>query len=206
MKYLLPIVLFCVGTVPCYAASAEEIIGKTVTNYDNMTTLYLEFSNVLCDEALGTCNITDGVIYFRKPSLFRLETEHPQRTYVGDSEFLWIYLPDEERVIKQNMTELPFQVNPDYFLRDYDERFVATLVEENEQTCQIDLTPKDSMDLYEKITVKIDKEHFTITGIAVFDEVGSENKYDFHKIEINQKISQKQFEFKPPSGVRIDEY
>ena len=190
----------------CYALDVDEIISKTVTNYENMRTLYIEFSNVLCDEASGTCIMTDGVIYFQKPNLFRLEMESPEQVYIGDSSTLWIYIPAENRAIKQSMTELPFQVNPDLFLRDYDERFTATLIEETEETYMIRLIPKDSTDVYDRINVDIAKDQYTIVGIAVFDDVGSENKYDFHEVEIDARISKKLLEFKPPSGVRVDEY
>lgn len=192
--------------VHCYAMSVEEIIEKTIANYENMTTLHVEFSNVLCDEASGTCSNTSGVIYFQKPNLFRLEMETPEQIYIGDSSTLWIYIPAEERAIKQNMTQLPFQVNPDMFLHDYDERFSAILNKETDDTYQISLTPKDSTDLYESIAVEIDKEEYKIVAIAVTDDIGSENKYSFRNVELNEKLSKKLFEFKPPAGVRVDEY
>lgn len=190
----------------CYALEVDEIIGKTIAHYESMRTLYLEFSNVLCDEASGTCAMTDGVIYFQKPNLFRLEMENPEQVYVGDSTTLWIYIPAEQRAIKQSVSELPFQVNPDLFLRDYEERFTAELMEETDDIYAIRLLPKDSADVYDRITVDIAKNQYTIVGIAVFDDIGSENKYSFHKVEINPKIQKKLFEFKPPSGVRVDEY
>ncbi len=193
-------------THQCYALGANEIIDKTVATYENMTTLYIEFSNVLCDEASGTCTMTDGVIYFRKPDLFRLEMKNPEQIYIGDSSTLWIYIPAEKRAIKQSMTELPFQANPDLFLRDYEERFTAELVEQTEETYVIRLRPRDSSDVYERIDVDIAKDQFTILGIAVFDDIGSENKYSFHKVDINAKISKQLLTFEPPPGVRVDEY
>lgn len=203
--FAVSILLFICAT-QCYALDVDGIISKTIANYENMKTLYIEFSNVLCDEASGTCNMTDGIIYFKKPSSFRLEMENPEQIYIGDSSTLWIYIPAEKRAIKQSMTELPFQVNPDLFLRDYEERFTATLMEETEETYMIRLIPKDSTDVYDRINLDIAKDQYTIVGIAVFDDIGSENKYSFHKVEIDAKISKKLLEFKPPSGVRVDEY
>lgn len=206
MKRLKVTVLLSACATLCYALGVDEIISKTVANYENMKTLHIEFSNVLCDEASGTCHMTDGVIYFQKPNLFRLEMENPEQVYIGDSSTLWIYIPAENRAIKQSMTELPFQVNPDLFLRDYDERFTAELIEETEETYMIRLIPKDSTDVYDRINVDIAKDQYTIVSIAVFDDIGSENKYSFHKVEIDAKIPKKLLEFKPPSGVRVDEY
>lgn len=206
MKRFSLYVLLFAGATQCYALAVDEIISKTVANYESMETLYIEFSNVLCDEASGTCNVTDGVIYFQKPNLFRLEMENPEQIYIGDSSTLWIYIPAEKRAIKQSMTELPFQVNPDLFLRNYEERFTATLMEETEEIYMIRLIPKDSTDVYDRINVDITKDQHTIVSIAVFDDIGSENKYSFHKVEVDAKISKKLLEFKPPSGVRVDEY
>jgi chaperone LolA len=199
-------ILLFVGVIYCHAVQVDEIISKTVANYEDMKTLYIEFSNVLCDEASGTCTMTDGTIYFKKPHLFRLEMENPEQVYIGDSTTLWIYIPEENRAIKQSALELPFQVNPDLFLRDYEERFTAALQEETKDTYMIQLLPKDSADVYSRINVDIAKDTYTIVGIAVFDGIGSENKYSFHTVKINPDISKKKFEFTPPPGVCIDEY
>ncbi len=206
MKRLTLMILLGAFVLHVYAIGVEEIIAKTIENYENMTTLYVEFTNVLCDEATGTCSNASGVIYFKKPDLFRMEMNTPEQIYIGNSSVLWIYIPAEERAIKQNMAELPFQVNPDMFLHDYDERFTATLDKETEDTYRISLTPRDSTDLYECIAVEIDKKEYKIVGIAVTDEIGSENKYSFQNVQLNGKLSKKLFEFKPPAGVRVDEY
>jgi chaperone LolA len=206
MKQLAIFILLSVCVTQCHALTVEEIISATVAHYETMETLYIEFSNVLCDETSGTCHMTDGIIYFQKPSSFRLEMENPEQIYIGDSVTLWIYIPAENRAIKQSMTELPFQVNPDLFLRDYEERFTPTLLEETDETYMICLLPKDSADVYERINVAIAKDQYTIVGIAVFDGIGSENKYSFHKVEVNPKIAKKLLEFNPPEGVQVDEY
>jgi len=160
----------------------------------------------LCDELTGTCRDFEGKIYFVKPFSFRLEVKSPQQIYVGDSVSLWIYLPEEKIARKQDFVQVPFQINPDIFLKDYHERFKAELMEEAEKSYLISLTPTDETDIYEKIIVRINKEKYAIEEITIRDEVGSENKIYFKKIELNKKLSKKLFEFHPPEGTQVDEY
>lgn len=189
-----------------FAVNIDEVIDKTIHNYENLNSFCAEFNQIFCDEVSGTCRSFEGKIYFLKPCFFRLEMKNPEQIYVGDSVSLWIYLPEKNKAIRQSLGQIPVQINPDIFLKDYDKRFNAELSDGEENSFQISLTPKEETEIYEKIIIEIHKENFEITGITILDEVGSENKFRFNKIEINKKLSQKLFEFNPPKGTQIDEY
>lgn len=189
-----------------YGLELDEIIENTVENYQGLTSFYAEFEQVFCDEVSGTCASYDGKIYFVEPNFFRMEIDDPKKIYVGDSVSLWIYLPDEKRAIRQAMTGMPFHINPDMFLTDYDERYTAELSADTGKSYEVTLTPVDETELYDKIVISISKKTFKITALAVHDEIGSENKYTFQKFEINKKIAKDRFLFQPPSGTQIDEF
>lgn len=189
-----------------FAIDMDEIINKTIEKYENLNSFYAEFNQILCDEVSGTCSDFEGKIYFLRPNFFRMEMESPKQIYVGDSVSLWVYLPEKNRAIRQSLGQMPFQINPDIFLKDYEKRFNAELTDEDKNSVQITLTPKDKTDIYEKIIIKILKGKFEIAAITIIDEIGSESKFNFDKIEINKKISKKLFDFNPPKGTQIDEY
>jgi len=189
-----------------FAIDMDEIINKTIEKYENLNSFYAEFNQILCDEVSGTCSNFEGKIYFLRPNFFRMEMESPKQIYVGDSVSLWVYLPEKNRAIRQSLGQMPFQINPDIFLKDYEKRFNAELTDEDKNSVQITLTPKDKTDIYEKIIIKILKGKFEIAAITIIDEIGSESKFNFDKIEINKKISKKLFDFNPPKGTQIDEY
>jgi len=189
-----------------FAIDMDEIINKTIEKYENLNSFYAEFNQILCDEVSGTCSNFEGKIYFLRPNFFRMEMENPKQIYVGDSVSLWVYLPEKNRAIRQSLGQMPFQINPDIFLKDYEKRFNAELTDEDKNSVQITLTPKDKTDIYEKIIIKILKGKFEIAAITIIDEIGSESKFNFDKIEINKKISKKLFDFNPPKGTQIDEY
>ncbi len=198
--------LICTTILRIFALGLDEIIEKTIEKYENLISLYAEFEQILCDELTGTCTNFEGKIYFLKPNSFRLEVKNPQQIYVGDSVSLWIYLPAENKARKQSFSQVPFQINPDIFLKDYDKRFSVELTDDGEENYQITLTPIEETDIYKKIIVEINKEKYEINGITIFDEAGSENKFNFSKIEINRKLPKKLFEFTPPKGTQVDEY
>jgi chaperone LolA len=188
------------------AERVEEIIEKTLGHYENMESFYAEFEQRQCDVVRGICCDYEGKIYFVKPNFFRMEIENPEQIYVGDSVSLWIYLPEKKHAIRQSLGQVPFQINPDHFLVDYQKRFSADLASETAKTYEILLTPKESTDIYDSITISIAKDDHQISAITIFDQAGSENSFVFSKTEINKKISKKKFEFKPPKGTQVDEY
>ena len=206
MKNKIIIFSMFVIVLQAFAIDMDEIINKTIEKYENLNSFYAEFNQILCDEVSGTCSNFEGKIYFLRPNFFRMEMENPKQIYVGDSVSLWVYLPEKNRAIRQSLGQMPFQINPDIFLKDYEKRFNAELTDEDKNSVQITLTPKDKTDIYEKIIIKILKGKFEIAAITIIDEIGSESKFNFDKIGINKKISKKLFDFNPPKGTQIDEY
>jgi len=206
MKNKIIVFSLFVIVLQAFAIDMDEIINKTIEKYENLNSFYAEFNQILCDEVSGTCSNFEGKIYFLRPNFFRMEMESPKQIYVGDSVSLWVYLPEKNRAIRQSLGQMPFQINPDIFLKDYEKRFNAELTDEDKNSVQITLTPKDKTDIYKKIIIKILKGKFEIAAITIIDEIGSESKFNFDKIEINKKISKKLFDFNPPKGTQIDEY
>ena len=189
---------------PMAAQDLDAVVNKTLKRYEKLNSFYTKFTQTLCDEAAGMCRIFDGEVYFLKPNYFRMEIENPAQTYVGDSVSLWIYFPDKKRAVRQNLGQIPFAINPDMFLKNYEEHFNAQLsTAENE--FEITLTPKEETEIYQKIVVAISKRKFEIVGISIIDEAGVENRFTFDNIQLNKKISKDIFKFNPPEGTEIIE-
>ncbi|MCX7995306.1 MAG: outer membrane lipoprotein chaperone LolA [candidate division WOR-3 bacterium] len=187
-----------------FGQDLDTIIKRTVVNYQNLKSFYIEFKQQFCEKGSGICQTFDGAIYFLKPNFFRMEIKNPKQIYVGDSASLWIYLPDRKKAIRQHLgTDIPFAINPDIFLKNYEERFNAEL--KKGQDFEIILTPKEETEIYKKIIVVIDPQKYEIKGLTILDETESENKFIFKNIQLNKKISKKIFEFKPPKGTEVIE-
>ena len=189
-----------------FALEANDVLDRTIKQYQNMNSFYAEFEQVYCDEEAGICKRYEGKTYYMKPNFFRMEIDEPRQIYVGDSVSLWIYMPDEKRALRQRLEQMPFQINPDALLKNYQDEYDAQIITVTEDHYEIALSPKEDTDIYRKLTVKIDKATFEIISIAVLDEAGTESKFEFTKVEINKKISRKMFEFNPTQGIQIDEF
>lgn len=188
------------------ALEANEVLDRTIEKYKSMNSFYTEFEQVYCDEEAGICQRYEGRTYYMSPNFFRMEIDDPEQIYVGDSASLWIYIPDENRAIRQRLEQMPFQINPDALFANYQEEYNAELISAADDSYEIKLEPKDETDIYRKLIVKIKDKTFEIIGITVINEAGTESKFEFTKVEINKKISRKMFEFSPPKGVQIDEF
>lgn len=206
MKVKLLFFLLFFITQHLFAVDLDEIIDKTTEKYNDLNSFYAEFTQVLCDELSGTCQLFEGKIYFKRPNFFRMEIGDPAQIYVGDSSSLWIYMPEKNRAIRQSLGQIPVQINPDIFLKDYDKRFNIELISEKENTVQIALLPKEETDIYIKIIIAIHKSKYEIQAISIQDQAGQESKFSFDKIEIDKTIPKSLFEFKPPEGTQVDEY
>ena len=204
MKRILSI--FALIVTQLAAIDAGAVLDNTIKQYRDMKSFYAEFEQVFCDEEAGICQKYEGRTYYMKPNFFRMEIDEPKQIFVGDSVSLWIYFPDDNRVIRQGLQQMPFQINPDALLADYEKDYDAQIVTENPEHYEIQLDPKEETDIYRKLSVKIKKKTYEIIGIIVYDDAGSENKFDFTKVEINKKINKKLFQFSPPEGVQIDEF
>ena len=188
------------------ATQASEVIDKTIEIYQNMNSFYAEFEQVYCDEEAGICQRFEGRTYYMRPNYFRMEIDDPEQIYVGDSTSLWIYIPEEKRVIRQGLEQMPFQVSPDALLAGYQDDYHAEIVAENDDYYEIDLTPLENTNIYRKLTVRIRTQTYELIGITVYDDAGTESKFEFNKVELNKKLSKKIFQFDPPAGVQIDEF
>lgn len=187
------------------AANLDEIVDKTNATYADLNSFYTKFTQTMCDEAAGICRISDGEIYFLKPNFFRMTIKEPSQVLVGDSASLWIYLPREKRAIRQSFTQMPFAINPEVFLKGYNERFNAALSGEDKDFYEITLSPKEETEFYSKIVIVVSVPGYKITDISIVDQTGAENKFAFEKTEINKKIDKKIFKFNPPKGTEIIE-
>ncbi len=185
---------------------ANDVLDRTIEKYRNMNSFYAEFEQVYCDEESGMCQRFEGKTYYLRPNFFRMEIAEPNQIYVGDSVSLWIYMPDENRVVRQKLDRVPFQINPDALFANYKEEYDPAIKEETDGAYEIALEPKEETGVYQRMTVTIKKGSFEISGITITDEAGAESKFEFTKMEINKKISRKVFEFKPPKGAKVDEY
>ncbi len=204
VKTLLLLILFTVQYI--FAIELREILDKTTEKYNKINDFYAEFTQVMCDELSGTCQLYEGKIFFKRPNFFRMEIGDPPQIYVGDSSSLWIYMPEKKRAIRQSLGQIPVQISPDVFLKDYDKRFNVEFIGEENKIVQIALIPKQKTDVYSKIIVDIHKSKHDIKAITIRDQAGQENKFTFDKIEMNKKLSKELFEFKPPEGTQVDEF
>ena len=188
------------------ATQASEVLDKTIEQYQNMNSFYAEFEQVYCDEEAGICQRFEGRTYYMRPNYFRMEIDDPEQIYVGDSTSLWIYFPAEKRAIRQGLEQMPFQVSPDALLADYQTDYDAEIIDENDEYYEIDLTPIENTSIYRKLTVIIKAGTYELIGITVYDDAGTESKFEFSKVEMNKKLSKSIFQFSPPEGVQVDEF
>ncbi|MGD9380754.1 MAG: outer membrane lipoprotein chaperone LolA [candidate division WOR-3 bacterium] len=193
-------------TTQILATEASDVLDKTIEQYQNMNSFYAEFEQVYCDEEAGICQRFEGRTYYMRPNYFRMEIADPEQIYVGDSTSLWIYFPAENRVIRQGLEQMPFQVSPDALFADYKSDYEAEIVVENDEYYEIDLTPIENTSIYRKLTVRIKVKTYELIGITVYDDAGTESKFEFNKVEMNKKLSKSIFQFSPPEGVQVDEF
>lgn len=68
-----------------------------------------------------------------------------------------------------------------------------------------ELTPKNKIEMVEKILLVVSDENKKIRSISYWDEQENKTKFDFIKTEFLKNPEDESFRFSPPKGVKIEE-
>lgn len=131
---------------------------------------------------------------------------------VSDGKNLWYYNEQENQVMESSLEELSSDTTSTTLLSGlgnikelFDAKFIYVEGLKKQSGYLLELSPKDKKEgeNYNKVIVNVDKRNTLVDTIYLFDPFGNQTKISLNKLEINKKISDKIFKYKPPKGVEI---
>lgn len=160
--------------------------------------------------ALRTQARESGTVIIKKPGRMRWEYTKPERKeIVSDGDKIYMYLPQDRRVIVSDVpsgaeanTAAMFLAGQGDVSRDFTAQFAK---EQPKGAVALRLTPRQPQSDYEHLVVTLDPETLQIRGLTTLDRLGGENTLTFSNLKENRGVADRTFEFRIPGGVTVTE-
>ncbi len=199
--------MVCVGLLSLSSiASATADTGLTRFN-DFMTgvkTLEATFTQEVVSENGNIGRTSLGTIYLSRPGKFRWEYETPiPQKIISDGKKIWVYDEELEQVTVKNI-DSALGASPAAILMSSGavaKDFNVVERPAREGLKWVELKPKVASRDFNRILVGMDDRG--VQGMDLYDQFGRITMIRFQESEMNPRISNKMFAFKPPPGTDV---
>lgn len=196
------IVLFA-GHLTASGQDANEVIQRLQTKYDGIETLSASFTQTMKSEYLDSAESASGSLALNG-NQFRIET--PEQTFVTDGAFTWLFnSANQEVLINDYVEEDMFPVRE--LLFDYDDKYEVVDVRSDkyrgETVDVLEMSARDDMSLYRKLTLYIRRSDTVVTRLEILDANETEMIFELDDIELNPKFGEDVFTFVPPADTNV---
>lgn len=196
------------------STQVDFIVDKLQKKYEGINDFHSDFVQEAEVKALDKTQKAFGEVWFKKPGKMRWNYYSPTKdTIVSDGTSLWYYIEEENQVLESNLKDLN---NGDTSsttllagLGKIKELFKVKLINDpafqNKTGYLLELIPVDvnEDEIKNKIIINVNKSDSLVSTIFLFDPFGNQTKISLIKTQINKKISDKLFNFKPPKGAEV---
>jgi outer membrane lipoprotein carrier protein len=194
------------------AGALDECVRGLEQRYRTMQDLSARFDQETYIGSVKRVEKGAGKVYFKKGGkmLWEYTQPSPQKIYL-DGKNLWFYLPEDNQVMKNDMSKLPSDITLDLFAGrlKIKEKFDASLVPDEAQgqkdTIVLHLVPKTVHPNLKSLTLRVDCKNYYITRSILEDEMGNRTQLSFSSITIDSGLRDALFKFTPPPGTEIFE-
>jgi len=190
---------------------AHAIAQAVDERYNRLRTLEAEFTETY--RGAGMDRTESGTLWLKKPGKMRWEYRSPtEKLFVSDGHDAWFYIPADRQVRRTAVKKLDDLRSPLAFLLG------KTKLEKELQGLSVaaDVPPKDPAnvvlrgvpkamaDRVNQVLLEITPDNH-IAGITIEEQDGSVTEYRFEQQKDDAELSDRRFQFAPPSGVEIVE-
>jgi outer membrane lipoprotein carrier protein len=158
--------------------------------------------------ALKTQARERGTVAIKKPGRMRWVYTNPEKKeIVSDGHKLYMYFPADKQVSVNDVPADDQATTAALFLAgkgDIGRDFVATYADSPiPGAVALKLTPRRSQPDYEYLVVTLDPATLQIRALTTIDRLGGDSTLTFSNLKENRGLSDKQFVFRVPSGVKV---
>ena len=197
-----------------YSAQTEidRCISKLEKKYEGMKDFHSLFTQKTMQGSINMTREAEGEVYFKKGGKMLWYYKSPEKQeIILDGQNLWVYLPEEKQVMKNNFNIIPSNIVVDLFRGkiDIQQKFKVTFIQhitdKSSSLIEIGMIPIIYNPTLKKLSLWIDPETYLIVKSSLEDEFGNRTIIEFSKIEVDRGIDDSIFKFTPPKGVEIFE-
>jgi outer membrane lipoprotein carrier protein len=186
------------------------VVERVQRRYDGAADFRARFTQTLTSVAMGRKTNSAGTVMFKKPGRMRWDYEKPERaTYVSDGGLLWLYEPDDHQAFKQSLktSQLPaalaFLTGKGKLSAEFDISPGDKATYGMAGDYRLTLVPKVAEPQVKSILFVVDPRTFDVRESVITDGQGNLNDLTFADIRMGTHLSDTEFHFSPPAGVRV---
>jgi len=218
MRHFTIITIAFLLTLSQTSISAEHptnLIEKLQSTYQQANNWEADFTQSTFVELLGKKIHKNGRILIKKPGKLRIEYQNKlSKFYISNGKKLWIYTEGDSQVqVFKKISKILAKEALSFLqgLAHLEEEFTVKSyrVVKNDGTMMLnknlsflELVPKQSASVIEKIIIGMDRKTNMVTETTLFNTSGNRTHYVFKDIRLNTELPETLFEFKKRKGVR----
>ena len=194
------------------AAAVDEVVEKVEATCAQTQDLSARFQQKATNRTLNEDRDASGVFLAKRPGKMRWEYQKPEpRLFVTDGKTLWDYSPADKQVRVQEVAQALTSRAPMSFLagdctlrRDFEISLVENAATRSDPRIRIlDLRPKRPEAGIARMFLEVSVKGYMVEKTTVLDAYGNTTVIALTNLKLNPGLSDDQFQFTPPAGVRV---
>jgi outer membrane lipoprotein carrier protein len=187
--------------------SPDAVARGLQTRYQSVQDFSADFVQTYRGGVLKTRSNHRGTVAVKKPGKMRWIYTSPERQeIVSDGRKTYWYVPEDKQVTVTDVGAND-QALPALFLSgkgDIGRDFTASFVKApSADLLALKLVPRKPEPEYEYVVVAIDPASLQMRGLTTYDRQGGESTLTLTNMKENRRLSDKDFVFSPPRGVKV---
>jgi len=207
----LAVVLLAVAFPAMLAAqdprSPDAVARGLQTRYQGVQDFSANFVQTYRGGVLKTGSTSRGTVAVKKPGKMRWIYTSPERQeIVSDGRQTFWYVPEDKQVTVTDVGD-DDQALPALFLsgkgdigRDFTPSFVKA---SSASLLALKLVPRKMQPEYEYLVVALDPASLQMRALTTYDSQGGQSLIEFNNMKENSRLSDKDFVFRIPRGVKV---
>jgi outer membrane lipoprotein carrier protein len=201
------LVWLAVGTGLCADSSLSRTLKAVEDRYNHAQTLQIAFSEGYTAQG-KTRKPESGTLFLRKPGRMRWQYTYPAgKVFLSDGKFVYLVVPDSNRVQKMKAKETEDMRAPLAFLLGrlhFEKDFQSFESRPEGADTWISAQPKSPDLPYTKVEFQVTPQ-FQIRRVQVTGQDLSVLDFRFDQEKLNPPLDSKLFQFELPSGSMVEE-
>jgi outer membrane lipoprotein carrier protein len=193
------------------ASGLDELVARVQERYDRTRHLRAHFRQETRLHGFDQAQTGEGQVWILKPGMMRWDYTKPERqTIIANGETLWIYLPGDRQVIRDQVNHSLGTRTPALFLAGQARLTeLFTITEKPAQgsseagLLQLELTPKAGALPYRQVQLGVDASSYLVQLVRFIDTLGNITSMWFSDIDTQGAVEPSLFQFQVPPGVDV---
>jgi outer membrane lipoprotein carrier protein len=196
---------------PGQTLDSDELVARVQSRYDQTAHLQAHFKQETRVQGFDQMQTGSGRVWILKPGMMRWDYTMPEhQSIIANGDTLWIYMPEERQVIREQVDQAHGMRTPALFLAG-EARLTElfTVVEASTQgsseggLLQLKLTPKMGALPYTQVQLGIDPISYLVQQVRLIDAMGNMTTMWFSDLDTQGAVTPSLFQFQVPPGVDV---